>query len=177
LVDAMSDKSPTLFRWRAMTAADMPAVHALSDRIHPDFPERPDVLAEKFRLFPRGCFVLDGAHLPIGGYCFSHPWLEGPPPALDTLLATLPDAPDAYYIHDMTVDASLRRMNLASVLVPRLVEIARGIPVDRMMLVSVSGSAPFWTRMGFYRTADAALQEAAKAKYGEGAMHMAHDLR
>jgi hypothetical protein len=63
------------------------------------------------------------------------------------------------------------------VLVPRLVEIARGIPVDRMMLVSVSGSAPFWARMGFCRTADAALQEAAKAKYGAGAVHMAHDLR
>jgi len=159
-----------------MTAADLPAVYGLSVRIHPDFPERPEVLAEKFRLFAPGCFVLDNAGSGIGGYCFSHPWLAGPPPALDTLLATLPDAPTAYFIHDLTVDAFLRRRNLASVMVPRLIEIARGVPVDRMMLVAVSCSEPFWTRMGFRRTAEATLQDAARAKYGAGAAHMTRDL-
>lgn len=173
----MSDKSPTLFRWRPMTMADLPIVDDLSKRIHPNFPERPEVLTEKFRLFPRGCFVLDGAHLPIGGYCFSHPWLAGPPPALDTLLGELPAAPAAYFIHDMTVDASLRRMNLASTLVPKLVEIARGIPVDHMTLVAVSGSAPFWSRIGFFRTADERLQNATRAKYGASALQMERVLR
>jgi GNAT superfamily N-acetyltransferase len=171
----MTNKSPTLFQWRPMTAADLRGVHDLSVRIHPDFPERPDVLAEKFRLFPRGCFVLDGAHLPIGGYCFSHPWNAGPPPALDTMLLALPQNPTAYFIHDMTVDAALRRMNLASALVPRLVEIARNIPVGRMMLVAVSGSEPFWTRMGFRRTANETLQDAAWSKYGTGAVQMERD--
>jgi hypothetical protein len=173
----MSENEPTLFRWRPMTMADLPMVHDLSSRVHPNFPERPEVLAEKFRLFPRGCFVLDGPHLPVAGYCFSHPWQVGPPPALDTLLDVLPEPPTAYFIHDLTVDAFLRRRNLASVIVPQLADVARTIPVDRMMLVAVSGSEPFWTRMGFWRTADAAAQDAATAKYGEGAVHMTSDLR
>lgn len=176
MVHAMSDISPTLYRWRPMTMADLPAVDRLSVRIHPDFPERPEVLAEKFRLFPRGCFVLDGAHLPTAGYCFSHPWQSGPPPELDTPLGGLPERPNAYFIHDLAVEAFLRRRNLASVIVPLLVGVAHSIPVDRMTLVAVSGSEPFWTRMGFLRSADAALQDSARAKYGAGAVHMEQDI-
>src|SRR5690348_15255890 len=41
--------------WRPMSADDLSAVHALSMRVHPNHPERAEVLAEKFRLFPRGC--------------------------------------------------------------------------------------------------------------------------
>jgi GNAT superfamily N-acetyltransferase len=173
----MSDGSPAPFQWRPMIAADLPAVADLSALIHPNFPERPEVLAEKFRLFPRGCFVLDAATgaLPHG-YCFSHPWMFGPPPALDTMLQALPHAPGAYFIHDLTVDASLRRQNLASVVVPRLIETAREIPVECMMLVAVSGSEPFWTRMGFRRTIDETLQAATRAKYGAGAVHMEREL-
>jgi hypothetical protein len=176
MVDPMSEQSPTLFRWRPMTIADLAMVHVLSTRSHPDFPERPDVFAEKLRLFPQGCFVLDGAHLPTAGYCFSHPWRFGPPPALDTFFGALPERPDAYFIHDVTVEAFLRRRNLASVLVPKLVGIARGMPVAQMTLVAVSGSAPFWTRMGFLETADEVLQIAAQAKYGAGAIAMERAL-
>jgi hypothetical protein len=172
MVHAMSDASPAPLQWRPMSASDLHVVDDLSTRIHPDFPERPEVLAEKFRLFPRGCFVLENRGSAICGYCFSHPWLAGPPPSLDTLFGTLPDLPTAYFVHDLTVEAFLRQRNLASELVPRLVAIARGVPVDRMMLVAVSGSEPFWTRMGFFRTADEILQSAAQAKYGKGAVHM-----
>jgi hypothetical protein len=66
----------------------------------------------------------------------------------------------------------LRRKNFASALVPRLVEIAAGVPVDRMMLVAVGGSAPFWTRIGFCRTDDEEIQAAARVKYGDGAVQM-----
>jgi len=173
---AMSDTSPTPFQWRPMTAADLAQVDVLAQRIHPDFPERIAVLAEKFELFPDGCFVLGGPDAPLSGYCFSHPWRGGQPPALDTFLTSLPDKPDAHFIHDVTVDASLRRRSLASVLVPKLVEVARAIPVSRMILVAVSGSGPFWTRMGFLRTDDDALQAATRAKYGAGAMHMQREL-
>jgi len=162
-------------QWRPMTAADLAGAYDLSTRSHPDFPERRDVLFEKFRLFPRGCFVLDGPGTEIAGYCFSHPWQTGAPPALDTMLQVLPLQPAAYFIHDVTVDSSLRRMNLASSLVPRLVEIARSIPVGHMTLVAVSGSEPFWARSGFRRTADEGLQDAARRKYGAGAVHMTRD--
>lgn len=169
----MSDASPAPFQWRPMIASDLAAVHDLSAQIHPNFPERPEVLAEKFRLFPLGCFVLDTApeELPRG-YCFSHPWMFGPPPALDTLLQALPQAANAYFVHDLTVEASLRGRQFASMLMPRLFEAARVAATDRMMLVAVSGSAPFWIRIGFHRTDDEALQDATRAKYGADAVHM-----
>jgi GNAT superfamily N-acetyltransferase len=173
----MSDDSPAPLQWRPMIVADLPGVHDLSVGIHPNFPERPEVFAEKLRLFPRGCFVLDAAagEQPRG-YCFSHPWLFGAPPALDTLLQALPEAAAAYFIHDLVVDASLRRRNLASAIVPRLIDIARDIRADRMMLVAVSGSEPFWIRTGFNRTPDWALQDATRAKYGAGAVQMEREL-
>ena len=172
----MSDGSPAPFQWRPMMAADLAAVDDLSARIHPDFPERPEVLAEKFRLFPGGCFVLAAAERQPGGYCFSHPWRFGAPPALDTMLEALPRAATAYFIHDLTVESSLRGRNFASTLVPRLFETAGDAAIGRMMLVAVSGSAPFWSRMGFHRTDDDALQSATRTKYGAGAIHMNRDI-
>ncbi|MGV3635615.1 MAG: GNAT family N-acetyltransferase [Pseudorhodoplanes sp.] len=172
----MSEHGPVPYEWRPMTQADLTAVYRLSVENHPDFPERPEVLAEKFRLYPEGCFVLDKGGPAICGYCFSHPWLAAPPPALDALLQALPDAPTTYFIHDLTVDAALRGKKLASALVPRLVSVTRGIPLDRMMLVAVSGSEPFWTRMGFHRADNSVLQDAAKAKYGTGAMSMERNI-
>src|SRR5690348_13178588 len=105
-------------RWRAMTTSDLAAVTALATRVHANFPERPEVLSEKFRLFPAGCFTLADAEA-IHGYCFSHPW-AGPPPSLDAFLGSLPERPDCYFIHDMTLDFSVQRRNLATELMPEI---------------------------------------------------------
>jgi GNAT superfamily N-acetyltransferase len=173
----MSDGNPGPCQWRPMTPADLPGVHGLSVRMHPGFPERAEVFAEKLTLFARGCYVLSGADSAVGGYCFSHPWLSGPPPELDAFLGELPGAPQTYFIHDLTVDAVLQGRNLASMIVPQLVDIARELQVDRMALVAVNGSAPFWTRMGFAPTTCKARQEAAKSKYGARATHMERHIQ
>ena len=49
--------------WRPMTPEDLPQVQVLADRIHVDHPEDFEVLAERQRLYPQGCFMLveDGA--------------------------------------------------------------------------------------------------------------------
>ena len=159
-----------------MTMADLPTVHRLSARLHPDHPERPDVLAEKFDLFPRGCFVLDGAHLAVGGYCFSHPWTIGPPPALDTFFGRLPAAPTRYFIHDLALDHSVQGQGHAGALMPSLLAVARAASLPHMMLVAVKGTEPFWERMGFRTMDDATLQAAARAGYGDGAVQMERDL-
>jgi len=43
--------------WRLASANDIDAITQLAEVIHPAFPERPEVLAEKLALFPSGCFV------------------------------------------------------------------------------------------------------------------------
>lgn len=155
-----------------MAAHDLPGVTALSVRVHPNYPERPEVLAEKFRLFPGGCFTLEDGGGAVTGYCFSHPWISGAPPALDTFLKVMPREPARYFIHDLTLDAAMRRRGLAQALMPDLIRAARGAGLDHMALVAVNGSSPFWSLMGFRPTPDEAVQSAARAKYDAGAVHM-----
>jgi hypothetical protein len=156
--------------WRTTAAADLPALHALSMRVHPDYPERCEVLAEKLRLYPRGCFVLASGQA-IEGYCFSHPWTKGAVPALDTFLGQLPARPTTYYVHDLTLDAGLRGLGHGRAIVPLLFECARSLGISHVSLVAVNRRGPFWQVAGFMRTADEALQAVTQAKYGD-AVHM-----
>ncbi len=158
-----------------MAAADLAGVHALSMAVHPDFPERACVLAEKFGLFPRGCFVLaDGSR--IAGYCFSHPWRRGTIPALDAMLGALPDRPTTYFVHDLTIGAGLRGTGAGRAAVPLIAAAAERAGLSHLSLVAVNNRGPFWQAAGFVRTADAAMQQAAIAKYGPGAVAMERAL-
>ncbi len=152
-----------------MRPQDIPAVFALSRRVHADYPEREAVLAEKLALFPAGCFILemDG---PVAGYCFSHPWTDAPP-RLDAFLGTLPAAPSRYFIHDVTLDESVRGCGHVAALMPVLAGAARDCGVPHMMLVAVNGAEGFWIRYGFHAIDDA-RQSGVRAKYGPRARLM-----
>jgi ribosomal protein S18 acetylase RimI-like enzyme len=155
--------------WRAMRPDDIPAVFALSRRVHADYPEREAVLAEKLELFPAGCFVLD-MQARVLGYCFSHPW-HGPPPHLDGFLNALPAAPSRYFIHDVTLDESVRGRGYAPALVRMLAGVARDCGVPHTMLVAVNGAEGFWIRSGF-RAVDEVAQMDVRARYGPRALMM-----
>jgi len=140
------------------------------------------VLAEKRALFPAGCFVLDAGEngsAPFGakilGYAFSHPWTDTPP-SLDTFLTALPAQPSAYFIHDVTLDASTRGHGHAAAIVPVLADVARAHGLTRMMLVAVNGAERFWGKFGFVATPDAARQTAIGEKYGPRAILMGRGL-
>src|SRR5260221_14716985 len=123
--------------WRLMSQRDLPAVHDLSMRVHPDHLERAEVLAEKYRLYPSGCFVLQAGSI-IAGYCFSHPWTRGTVPALDGLLGALPVGPTTYYVHDLTLDETLRGQGQGRAVVPLLFEVARSLGLSHLSLVAVN---------------------------------------
>jgi len=53
--------------WRPMTPADLPALLAIADIVHPSYPEDAAVFEERLALFPAGCLVLE-----------SHPHLTSP---------------------------------------------------------------------------------------------------
>jgi ribosomal protein S18 acetylase RimI-like enzyme len=161
--------------WRAMATADLPAVHGLSMRVHPDHPERAEVLAEKFQLYPRGCFVLTPGQ-GIDGYCFSHPWTKGAVPALDGFLRHLPAQPTTYYVHDLTIDEAVRGQGQGRAVVSLLLEAAQSLGLKHLSLVAVNRRGPFWHAAGFVRTPDEALQASARGKYDDGAVHMERTL-
>ncbi|MBB4002807.1 GNAT family N-acetyltransferase [Aurantimonas endophytica] len=156
-------------QWRSMTSADLPGVAALADRIHPSLPEDVAVFADRLHLFPQGCLVLDDGEGGCLGYAVGHPWTQGPPPKLDIGLGSLPQPADCFYLHDVVVAPEARGHGLAEPAVERLLELAAGYRCAA--LVSVYGTAPFWSRFGFVESAGR-LPPGALASYGADARYM-----
>ncbi len=131
-----------------MSAFDLPAVEAIATAVHPLFNEAPEVLAERQRLYPHGCYLLEIGERPAG-YVLSHPWRAGTLPPLNTRLGVLPPAPDTYYLHDVALLPVARRVGAASRIVNALTKHARAGDYATMSLVAVNGSLGFWERHGF----------------------------
>jgi len=134
--------------WRPMRSDDLAAVQVISDAVHPGFFEAPAVLAEKYRLYPAGCFVLQSGG-DLLGYVFTHPWRTGELPALNRLLGRLPDDAGSFYVHDLALLPGARGTGAAGAIVARLADYAVAAGFAEMSLVAVNGSAAFWNRQGF----------------------------
>ncbi len=161
------------YKWRAMTAADLPAVKTLADFIHPAFPESEAVFANRLTLHAAGCEVLDGDN-GLKGYILSHPWQDRVPPPLDAVLAPVA-LPSTYYIHDLALLPETRGSGAGTAIVGQLAARARALGLPNMTLVAVNNSVHFWQRQGFTVTDDPAL--AAKlASYGDQARFMTRVL-
>lgn len=158
--------------WRAMTKADLDAVVSIADVVHPGFPERPDVLAEKRALYPGGALMaeVDGQ---VAGYALAHPWTLAAPPALDTFLGGVPEAPDCLYLHDAALLPLARGRGLARALIDRLAAAAAREGLGQLALIAVNGSVPTWTALGFTPPQERGQAlEAKLASYGAEAAFM-----
>lgn len=134
--------------WRPLTSLDLPAVEAIGAAVHPGLFEAPAVLAERLRLYPHGMHLLDADGEP-GGYVISHPWRLFCPPALNSLLGTLPHDADTYYIHDLALLPGLRGSGAGGRIVRDLLVHAGREDFATASIVAVSGSQAFWERQGF----------------------------
>jgi GNAT superfamily N-acetyltransferase len=160
--------------WRSATVADLEIIQKIGDEIHINLPERPEVFAEKFNLFPEGCFVLTQNDAVVG-YGFSHPWLLRSIPPLDTFLGRLPPSPECLFIHDVVVLSQARGHGAAGVLVSLIARLARQRGIPYLALVSVYNTDPLWARFGFEVVTDPALN-AKLETYGDTARYMIHRL-
>jgi len=145
---------------------------ALADAIHRDHPERPEVFAERLRLFPDGCRVAVGGVDEAVGYAIAHPGVVGMPPDLDTLLVTLPKAPDCLYVHDVALLRQARGRGLLTRLLPPLLALAEANGLARLALVAVNGTEPVWRRLGFLPWRGSAAVRGKLASYGGKAVYM-----
>jgi hypothetical protein len=157
-----------------MRPADLPAVNALAALLHPDYPEDAVVFAERLRLYPPGCHVLerDGE---IAAYVVSHPWLDRAPPPLNTLLGELPARPTTYYLHDLALMPEVRGSGASVQVVEALAGQARNEDLPSLSLIAVNGSAGFWQRQGFAAVVDDTLAEKLRS-YGDDAQFMMQTL-
>lgn len=157
-----------------MAAADLPAVNALAERIHPSFPEDAAIFAERLRLYPDGCRVFQRGN-GIEAYVLSHPWLATAPPALNSLLGEPPAVPSTYYIHDLALAPEVRGTGAAAEIVGWLAAHALASGLLNMTLIAVNGSSGFWRRQGFEVTHNPQL-EAKLRSYGGDAVYMTRFL-
>ena len=162
-------------QWRSTAPADLDAIAAIANQVHVALRERNDVLAEKLRLYPAGCFSLIQAGAVVG-YALSHPWPLNSIPALDTFLGAIPAASDGLFVHDVVVLPQARGRGAAAALIGRLADLARRQGLAALALVSVYDTQALWARCGFAVVDDARF--AAKlASYGDTARTMRRVLR
>ena len=161
-------------RWRPAHASDLPAISAISARIHPDLPESPGVFAEKMRLYPDGCRVLAAENEAVG-YGLSHPWMQYQIPPLDGFLEKLPDDADCLYVHDVAVLPDFRG-GVTRAYVAAIEGLARSSGIATLALVSVYATRSLWEHLGFRAVTAHAELRAKLVSYGDGATHMLRDL-
>ncbi|MBR1129941.1 GNAT family N-acetyltransferase [Bradyrhizobium iriomotense] len=160
--------------WRPARASDLPAISAIAVRIHPDLPERPEVFAEKMRLYPDGCRALI-ADDEIVGYGLAHPWKQHRIPLLDVFLELIPDDADCIYVHDVAVLPDFRG-GASRAYVADIEKLARASGIAALALVSVYATRPLWERSGFRPVPPDTQLRAKLASYGDGATYMLRDL-
>lgn len=148
-----------------MQPAHLTAVHALAKRVHPAYPERAEIAAERLRLAPEWCRVLI-AEDSVVAYLLAHPWRLGAPPRLDTLLGVLPLEPNTLYLHDIAIDPARWGRGDARVGVFALLEDA-GRVFPNVSLISIGGVASFWQGLGFEVNADSGLDAILSSYDGE----------
>lgn len=134
--------------WRPMTAADLPAVSAISDAVHGRYSEAVAVYAERLALYPAGCFMLEAEDAPAG-YLITHPWHRETPPKLGAMLDRLPPDADTFYLHDIALLPAARSTGAGHAAVGLAVHTARGAGFGEITLMAVGGADRFWATQGF----------------------------
>lgn len=160
------------YRWRAMRADDLDGVVAVARIAFPDHFEAPECFAERFVLFPQGCYVLAGESDAVKGYLIAYPWPPGAIPPLDSLLGSVPGQREAFYLHDLALHPDARGQGHAAPIVARLADDLRALGGREVALVSVNGSVEFWRGLGFAPVETNAAIARKLESYGDGARYM-----
>jgi ribosomal protein S18 acetylase RimI-like enzyme len=157
-----------------MEAADVAAVAAIAGRVHLAYPEDEEVFAERQRLYPEGCRLLEVEGRPVG-YILTHPWRYLEPPSLNVRLGMLPADPTTYYIHDLVLLPEARGSGAATAVVHEIIAHAAATGAANVSLVAVRGTQGFWRRHGFEAVSEPRL-DAKLASYDAEALYMVRPL-
>jgi ribosomal protein S18 acetylase RimI-like enzyme len=160
--------------WLPLELADLDQVNEIADRIHTGLPERPEVFAEKVRLFSDGCRKLVSKGKMVG-YGISHTWTLFSIPPLDEFLVSLPQKPECIYIHDVVVLPEARGQRAANQYVSYIKSLAEQRSIASLALVSVYGTDILWERFGFRSVQNDELK-CKLTSYGETAKYMICNL-
>lgn len=143
--------------WRPATEADLAAIVTIADVVHVNYPEEDAVIAERLRLYPAGCALLELDGKPAG-YTLTHPWRYAEPPSLNMRLQAIPERATTYYVHDLALLPETRGSGAGSAMADAILSHARDSGYANASLVAVNSSVPFWSRFGFDVTDEPSLR-------------------
>ena len=140
------------------------------------FHETLAALADKLLRFPEGCRVCVADGTPVG-YMFSHPGRLNSPPGLNKILDAAIGAADndCYFIHDIAVMRSHRRLGVARRFLTYALGVASTHRYTIVTLVSVQGTRVYWQSPEFRFHAVQGPKETLdyiRQSYGDAACYM-----
>ena len=165
-----------MMHWRPMRADDLPQVMAIAAHLHPDYPERQEIFADKLAFYPAGCLVL-AEDDTIAGYGFAHVWSLGLPPLLDAPLGGLPGPIDCLHLHDVALMPQAQGAGRVDVYLDHLQTLAVGAGIEVLSLIAIAGKDKYWRGKGFqdFRPNDGELQRRLDS-YGSGNLYLCRRL-
>ena len=118
------------------------------DAYVPAFAESRAVFLSKVAAYPQGCKIAEYDGEPVG-YLLSHPWKFDEPPCLECVPFQLPDNPDSYFIHSLTLSKNAHGKGIGTALAKLALQMGTEAGFSRFGLISVQDSQAFWERFGF----------------------------
>ncbi|WP_254514575.1 GNAT family N-acetyltransferase [Novosphingobium sp. G106] len=161
--------------WREMAISDLDGVIRVAREAFPDHFEDRRCFAERLKLFPQGCFVLDEGTGRMLGYLIAYPWTARSAPPLNSLVQALPNDAEVLYLHDLALLREAQGKNLTRIIIDRLADQARRDGWRAIALVAVNDATAFWAKAGFAEADEPAMREKL-ASYGAGATYMTRTL-
>ena len=160
--------------WRPASLSDLEDIHKMACHIHPDLPESREVIVDKIKFFPEGCWLLSLEDISFG-YALSHPWRLFNIPQLNKALPTPKARADCLYLHDVALLEIARGKNATKQLVERLTGIAYSHNLSFLALTSVYDTQPIWQRLGF-KPMNQEISSMELESYGHSANYMIKSL-
>lgn len=161
--------------WQHMQSSHISAVISIAEIVHPNFPERPEVLREKLALFGDGAFILEHDGISVG-YLFCHPWAANDIPELDMFLQNIPNDANVLYLHDIALLPAAQGQGAAAHAIQIVEELARASHFNQISLCAVNGSTPFW-RHHLFEQVDVPNLHSKLMSYDKNACFMVRQLR
>ncbi len=162
---------------RELGHGDLAAVHRLQALCYPPgYQEPAAAFAAKLQASPRSLWGAD--HPVLAGdlmaYLICLPVCGLRWPGLHATTQPPAQGADALYVHDLSLHPDGRGQGLAQALVRHATAWARGQGLQRLLLMAVQGSQPYWRQQGFTPIPPAVLTQhgAELGSFGEQATAM-----
>ena len=161
-----------MITWRPMTIGDLSSVLEIADILHPNYPERIEIFADKLAFDPEGCKIAETPELGMVGYVFSHLWKRGLPPLLDCELGQAPPDADCLHLHDIALLPAARGLGGPRLFLGMLENLARQRHLTWLTLVAIKGQEDYWLAKGFSPVSPDPLLQDRLDSYGAGVTYM-----